>query len=350
MKEFGRRNDNPQGARIPEQGKSFLPKGPNVGEEETRRPFATIQKASREGSGIKSKRPTDRGGVAKADISITSKRGEVASEGEGTKLGRIYRLKGELEKAYSVDELPPTPVTENAKERLQSWGLSGEMVERLQEITSSYRYDLVPQKLDGMVARGAYINKKTNGEEEIIFPGFFNFENRGAGQCADLSIQLLRDLHNTEYLDDLNSDLSKQGKPRIQPYFLNGFSRTYFTGSNPSHSHVFLGLLPEGAAKEDMVVVDSSFQEISSIDNNGYTIKGMQINPKELHNYHSAAHLSVGTYTEADQQFNVFSPTMIVGSSFDRKIIYQLGVAKNEENGTYHVNVGALLNWLQNFE
>jgi hypothetical protein len=101
-------------------------------------------------------------------------------EGSGE---QSFRLQGELERAHpDIEPLPPTSITPEAKERLESWGMPEPFVTRLQELSSSMRYDLCPEKAERIAQNDGYIYVTDEGGEEIILPNFYNHKNRLDGQ------------------------------------------------------------------------------------------------------------------------------------------------------------------------
>ena len=236
--------------------------------------------------------------------------------------------------------MPPTPITPDARERLESWGMTESFVTRLQELTSSMRYDLCTQKAADIVSRGGYIYENPEeGTEEVLLPDFQSFDNRLAGACADLSIQFLKLLHTTGYLDELNKDLEQRQYPKIKPCFVDGQSRTHF--NQPSSIHTWTGLLAEGADREDMITVDAAFQEISPTHNNGFEPQAMRVGPSRLYNWTTSASFRVNTYGEDKDGSQI--DTGVLGLSSDKELIFGIGFVKDTVTNKVNPVVNAKL-------
>lgn len=111
-----------------------------------------------------------------------------------------FRLQGELErKQVEIQPLPPTPITPDAKKQLESWGIPEGFISRLQEVASSMRYDLCPQKAERIASNEAFIHTTPEGEE-VVLPDYYDVEGRLDGECGGIAKQLLVKLHETGYI------------------------------------------------------------------------------------------------------------------------------------------------------
>jgi hypothetical protein len=223
--------------------------------------------------------------------------------------------------------LPPTPITAEAEIMMRKWGLDGEFIYMLREISSQFRYDLCHKKVDRIVNRGGFIEKAFKGEK-VILPGFYDGKARMDGQCGDIAIQLLNSLHFTGFLEDLNHYLTKKRKTPVVPCLVNGPSRTHFSEFDMNHVWVTLTQVPNTNPK-DMITIDASFQEISV--KNGYLPMHIVYNPRFV-TLPSNARIQVGNCTA-----NVVAPgklpaeTAILGASNDRSVMYGLGFVRFDE-------------------
>ncbi len=255
------------------------------------------------------------------------------------------RRKGKLELADpEIKPLNPTPITEEAKERLMSWGMSEEDIKTLREITSSFRYDLCEQKAERLAQSPAYIYTAEDGSEEVIIPNFFDTSDRGDGQCRDIATQQIRALNMSDFFNEMNERLAKEKKTNILPVFMYGQSRTHFHKEGAGHA--WLGLLPEGEQLENFVVVDASFQEISNADTNEYKFdpKRADINPSSYIGYETASTIPLGRYTEnekGDVAIDGFKQLTVLGSSFDGQFYYWLTFIKDTETGEIKPDIEA---------
>lgn len=227
--------------------------------------------------------------------------------------------------------LPPTPISREAQTRLKRWGVPADYLEELRRIASLYRYDRCPQKAARIARRGGYLYRDENDIERVALPHFFDRETRLDGQCGDIATQLLRGLIVSGYLKRLNQALKEKYKPPVLPYHVEGNSRTHF--NKKGARHIWVGLLSEGEAEDNMVVVDASFQEIENLELSGYEAKKPRRNPPYL-----IGDLSVGTpiselrYENDSYELIEFS-SIVLGVSFDRRFAYGLGFSRMRTEG-----------------
>jgi hypothetical protein len=245
-----------------------------------------------------------------------------------------FRITGRLETLNpEIEPLPPTPISEKAEQSLSAWGVPNEYQRRLQELTSSFRYDLSTKKAESLIKRDTYIRVNPQGRQEVVLSGIYDYNRSLDGECSQLAIQELNQLNFSGYLNELNEELQKQGKPELKIYVVSGQARTHFADENDTH--VWLGILPEDRDRSEMVIIDPSFQEIS--EGSGY-VAHKTIDAK----YGIVTPLSqvveAGPYIE-DTKGNptaVVMDHMTLGCSSDRKYCYLLGFASDLQTGTPH--------------
>lgn len=253
----------------------------------------------------------------------------------------FIRPQGQLEQAKKIDQLPPTPITPDAQQRLESWGIPTEFIPKLQIMASSFRYDLCPEKAERFVRQGGFLYQNADGSEDVVLPGFYDYKTRQDGQCNDISIQFLNMLRFSGYIDTVNRHVASVGKPPISPYYINGQSREYF--NRKEMRHVWIGLLQEGTAEQKMITLDASLQEISTMDTNGYNPKDSIKNPDRVKNQQLSLSFPVGRYSEYEgEPILRCKLAPILGMSFDRKFAYSLGFVKHASSGLIRPIMGIL--------
>jgi hypothetical protein len=246
---------------------------------------------------------------------------------------RPYRMRGKLELSHSeIEPLPPTPITDDARERLHEWGVSDASIERLREFTSSFRYDLCEQKAERIVQNGGYLLTTPEGGEKIVLPDFFDTEGRLDGQCSDLTRQWVKLLHTSEYLQELDERMDSSGQQRIHPCSGWGLSRTHFNRQG-GDQHLYAGLLKEGRPQTDMIAVDPSFQEISCIESNGYSLPNpyiSRVRSGAFFEANTATCCSVKSAVMLDHEMRVsIGSGPILGTSSDGKLVYYFSFVRD---------------------
>lgn len=193
------------------------------------------------------------------------KENTIEDKAKPSEVKRSYRIQGVFEKASpEIAPLPPTPITEGARDRLKSWGLADDHIEGLQKLTASFRYDLAPQKATEIAKKGAYVYKDTTGKEGIVLPNLSNPDEKLDIQCGAVAKHFIDSLYSSGYLADINEHLQQQGKQPLQPYFTIGKSRTFF--NRDSSVHLWAELAHEGEERNKTITIDPSLQEISGSD------------------------------------------------------------------------------------
>ncbi len=237
---------------------------------------------------------------------------------------QTYRVVGELEQQHDIPPLDPTPITSDAQERLLSWGMTDHDVIQLREVISSLRYDLCEQKAARIAKNGGYIlNSK------VILPEYANYSDRLDGTCGELTFQLRHLFNKTGCLKEVNKRLSQKGEPCIQPYLISGDSETHF--NNGLNDHIWLGLLPQGEERNDIVTVDPSFQRISCSDTDNYRISST-ISRWENFSPSTRGNFNIGEYSEKGNSYMIdCDPSAVLGISSDRALIYRLGFVNDHE-------------------
>ena len=227
-----------------------------------------------------------------------------------------------------MEPLPPTPITIEAKIRLRRWGVPDEFVERLRSMAALFRYDRCPQKLARVARKGGYLFKLDEGGEAVILPDYFDGKVRLDGQCGDIASQLIRALNYSGFLASLNAVLATSHRPKILPVCSIGLSKTHF--NTEEATHVWTGLIQEGADPENQVGVDASFQEIANLEISGYKLgKKPTINPRSF-SVDKAAVVPVCELTidENGGHHLIDFNSTILGISGDGRFAYGLGFAR----------------------
>jgi hypothetical protein len=257
-----------------------------------------------------------------------------------------YRIQGELERTLSLEPLPPTPIVNGARERLQALGAPDELIVRLQEYTSSFRYDLVPQRVERLVKRGYYILENPDGCDEMLVPGFSDFNSRGDGQCGDIAWQLGRILHSTGFMDELNKYAKQQGAPEIKLMLAKGTSATHFLKVDQEHLwlELYSGTDFGDGVNIDYrhVTIDPSFQHISNPDNNSYTIISRISDPLTIDSVYPVRIVEPLLWWD-EGVLSLDNCGLTIGVSADKNLAYVAGVAKNVEAGSYHPTLLTIL-------
>lgn len=251
-----------------------------------------------------------------------------------------YRLHGEIETLYGKQPLPPTPITNEAVDRLRSWGMPDEAISGLCELSASMRYDCVPERVERMVQGGGFIHKGNDEVvEEVVLPAFKNVTDRLDGACGELAAQLLYQQCETGWREDVDAGTTEAGKPKIDSVYVNGFAREFFLKTEKDDnkgSHMWTGLVPEGTPSEMMVVVDPSLQEISTLDQSGYAVGEIitelgEVSPAIEFPLNSWEITSVRAYLNED---NGGHKSTILGRSSDGGAIYSMNFIRNGASDT----------------
>lgn len=247
-------------------------------------------------------------------------------------LARSVRRPGVLERADpTIEALPPTPLTDDARQRLFEWGFSPLQVEELRQHTSSMRYDLVPQRVQRIADNGMYIYTPPGGREVMILPNFYDFNDSGDGQCGDLAIQLRKRILSDWHFASMNEYRRLRDLPALRLELVGGVTGAYFT--EIKHYWLRLGLIDGGPA----VDVDPSLQEISLNKSNSHVV--LETERETLH-LSTATFQTIGEYGDG---FIDIKGTPIIGVSADRQVVYHFCPLKNRVTGRYHMFVRTLL-------
>ena len=161
-------------------------------------------------------------------------------------------IKRDLERGLEI----PREITLDpwAVERLYEWGATDEFVRVLADVLPQYSYKGTVQRLSWWHERNeAFLAGGDRGDEIGLFPHWYNV-GFGYGQCGELAGQLRTNQVFLSALEDLNLDLSRRGRNRIELYECWGRSREFFCV--PPLRHVWNGLLPEGVSPWEIVDVD----------------------------------------------------------------------------------------------
>ncbi len=250
-----------------------------------------------------------------------------------------FKIRGELERTYDLAPLPPTKISEQAKEELADWGLTSEQIEALQEFTSSFRYDLVPEKVERLQQESIKVFKK-DGQEYINLPSFFDTGGRFDGQCMDIANQWVVQIHESKLIKELNRNLKKGNK--VVPTLHSGLSETHFCKDGSSHCWNGLALVDKDGNVKKEIYVDAAFQNIQTKDESKYIGKTAYINPKGIW-IKKQYNVPIGWIDVDGHSFEEdLSGTAILGVSFSYEDVYELGFSRDRKTNNIRLVLSRL--------
>ena len=236
-----------------------------------------------------------------------------------------------LELDNEVDSpLPFTPITDEARGKLECWGVPDDYIERLRWLGAFFCYERCPQKA-ARVARNNGLLFKHKDEDVVILPNFIDGETRLDGECGGIASQFIRALNFSGFLYELNALLTERYMPVILPIYSIGKSRTHY--NTEGAQHVWTGLIPEGKSLGCQVVVDASFQEISNLGENMYRLEKSVVNPPHIW-VEDVASVPIAEFDIGEGRNNFAGIAVeVLGVSFDKRFSYGLGFFRQIEKG-----------------
>lgn len=245
------------------------------------------------------------------------------------------------EQVMHESDLPT--ISDDARKRLQSWGMSDAHILDLRVMMAPLSYTHCREKVAAI--KNAYTSIDDNDVTTIKIPHFFDFMGRGDGQCGDLTTQLIYQLGVSDFF-------AKHRIPIIMS-FCGGRSREFFREGDLRHYWLELN-----QANGDQVVlgrtvlVDPAFRTICTSEESGYDRTTNIMNPTSFSGSMTAVvRLESITVTEDDDVKGDISGanTIILGLSesrrfaisiyffrFEGKIIPAFGLTDKNGKGCGH--------------
>jgi len=237
---------------------------------------------------------------------------------------------GELE-TLGVEPLPPTPITEAARETLLEMGLSNENIRQLRELTSSFRYDLCRDKLL-RIAESELLVQNKKGKRSVFIPHFFSHDKLD-GQCTDIGLQFLLQADFSGLLQDIRDERSRDGySDNICFCYCRGQSDTHFCTPNVFHVWNGLATYQQHQGLTGFVLIDAAFQRICSMEESGYITEEINYGPQKIeegpvHHLQGVGSINLGTFTY-DEGMN---SSVVIGLSETGEYAFSLGFVKRED-------------------
>lgn len=168
-----------------------------------------------------------------------------------------------------IEPLPPTPISEQARKKLEQWGLNPEEIARLQEFTAQFRYDLCEQKLRRIAETPVEVYTQ-DGHNYVNVPNFHDLEEgRLEGNCAQIAQQFIRKINEDGLIKDWELKTPHSHKIRVNLH--EGLSKTHFCTEERNHVWNSLSLLDQNENKiVEEVMIDAAFQNILTPEEAGY--------------------------------------------------------------------------------
>lgn len=232
-----------------------------------------------------------------------------------------------------VEPLPPTPITPEAAALLQNWGISEESLRRLQELTSSFRYDLTDKKVERLARESGYVGADSENNPLMILPYFFDIKARFDGQCGDIAAQWIQYMHASGLLTDMTEELADAS--RVVACFAHGLADTHFIVEGMSHTWNCLARVDAKGEVIDFIVVDAAMQKIFADDR--YLFKDVVVDVTSFSNRTSHASLLIGSLAANDfGNWNLTQGEVLtIGMSQDRKFAYSVSFLACDATDSY---------------
>jgi hypothetical protein len=250
-----------------------------------------------------------------------------------------YQKKGMLESLYpNIEPLPPTEIEASTQEKLLSWGISEKSLQRLQELTASFRYDLIPQKLERLKKLGIYL-----GDDRVLMPYFYAGGGRFDGECSDLANEWVDQMEYSGLLHDMQQEIDAFWEEhgfsfKLVTTLSRGLSQFHF--NQPGMMHVWAGLAMIDGEGEvaDRVLVDPAYQKI--MPNHMYREPGKaDIDIKATFRSETEAVASIGLLRDSGENFTFLPGSDIIlgisslESSSEPQFAYGLLFVRVESTG-----------------
>ncbi len=249
-----------------------------------------------------------------------------------TESGSVFKKPGFFELNKGIEPLPPTEISNDARERLNSWGLNNELIDDLRNFTSQFRYDLCPEKLERISNKPFEVySKKENGLliDYVKISSFLDVGGRMDGQCLDISKQWIININESGLFKKIERNLKKEDVLVIESYF--GLSKTHFCNRGDVHYWNGFSFKNSSMRVIEEVFFDASFQKIMTKEESGYKVNGVITNVNSITSQEDID-LKVGNFF-LDKNANIcpkIESIVVLGISSDFKYSYGLCFLKNK--------------------
>jgi hypothetical protein len=247
---------------------------------------------------------------------------------------REFKKLGDLEKK-GIGPLRPTEISPQAREKLTSWGVDPDVIKALQKFTSSFRYDLVPEKAKRLaeesVKEPIKVFKKDE-QEYVNLSSFFDTDGRFDGQCIDIAKQWIIQIHESQLIEELNRNLKEN---KVVPTRHIGKSKTHFCREGDIHWWNGLALVDAKDNVLEQIYIDAAFQNIHTKGESKYEDESKYkkieaINPMYFTNK-KQYNVPIGRIDINEDNFTVSeSKVAILGVSSNYEYAYGLGFARDK--------------------
>jgi hypothetical protein len=157
-------------------------------------------------------------------------------------------------------------ISDEAISRLEEMHLDDTEIADLLETIQLYAFDDPVARAEQLQKSGMIL--KVSDRPEILLPGFFQIGARRTGEGFDLSASLLKQLQDGGFLNTVNEMRSKEGLPRLA--LVTGYGRSPKFFNRSSARHYFLGIVEEGKAPRNPIIIDPAFGVITEQQDSGY--------------------------------------------------------------------------------
>lgn len=256
-----------------------------------------------------------------------------------------YRRIGDQEQ-QGTEPQPATPITPRAKKKLERWGLSTEQIETFCNFCASFRYDLCPERLTRFLQHPIFYDEQ---QSQVTLPYFYDLKGRLDGQCSDLAKQFVIQMQFSGLLTDLNEQLQLKNGLSLTTSYICGNSKTHFCLPYDTHVWNGLTLIDSAGIVKDMVMVDTAFQQITTLRESGCQIRNQYHDFSSIINMRVQNTVDVGWVEIDHQNWQHSDPvnTIVLGISKDRKYSYALGILKRKNLGNQSGPASQLLFFLE---
>lgn len=237
-----------------------------------------------------------------------------------------FKKSGQIETEKKLQPLPLTAITEEARERLVSWGLNNSQIEDLRAFTSQFRYDLCLQKIQRMCEQPAELFS-INQKYYINIPVFYDTDGRLDGQCGDISSQWIIQINKSGLIKKLNMEKHTS----IIPSYYKGLSKTHFCKDGMGHVWNGLTLVDDDGYIVEEIYIDASFQDIHTSEQSDYR-EDMAIYDTKIVEQSVNTQVAVGwiLFFSAYSWKAELPSAIVIGVSPDFEFSYSIGFVKDK--------------------
>lgn len=230
----------------------------------------------------------------------------------------------------SGDQLRRSELSQEAHLQLETWGVPGEKIDTLQVLAGQYEYADCLGKVKRLATQDAY-EISIDEKAYLMLPNFFDPDDTKGGQCAEVADKIMRDLHESGWLESVNDELRTQGKPELHTFAVAGHAREFFSSKDDAHTWIALGLA--GSTADDMVTIDGSMLEISSQASNGYKAIKIRQDPESNTRRNAVApEIGILRYDSTTVSTDIRDP-IVIGLTADRSLLMCIAFLKDETEG-----------------